>query len=493
MATIAERRPIARRSSSRWSELTWPESHRAIWIGFGAVHAWLVVVGVFLIPRKGFSDLVLYRSWVGLGLHGGAWPVFDGPSVYPVGALVPMIIPAVITTTSTVLYALGWCAMVTALDAVAVQALVRRGGARGAWWWLAFLVLLGPVAMGRIDAIVAPLVIVALLAAAHRPRLAAALITAGAWIKVAPGVLLLPLVMVVRRPVRSVVLPAALVCAGIVGTVAAGGGLRYIASFLSAQDGRGLQVEAVTASPWVLAALVRNDVAIVLNHKLATWEIVGPGTATIARAFDLLLPMAVAGVAWLIWRARARTREVLVWGPLALCTLLIVMNKVGSPQYIGWLAPPVVVALATRMPGPDSAPSGSAPLPRIARTVLAIAALTQVVFPLMYRPLLNGNAVIAVVLVARNVGLVVVLVLACVQLARSRPSRTARVPGACAVHGSSTPRNHRQPERQSERVLTTARRQLADAGHAAQRALPTVAIAPTAISRVAALGREPTI
>ena len=430
---VAERRPMIRRPSSRWFESAFPASGRAIWIGFAAVHAWLVLVGVVIIPHNAFADLELYRSWVGLGLDGGAWPVFGGPFVYPVGALVPMIIPAVITTTSTALYALGWCAMVTALDAVAVRALLRRGGARGAWWWLAFLFLLGPVAMGRIDAVVAPLVIVALLAAAQRPRVAAALITVGAWIKVAPGVLILPLLMVVRRPVRAVVVPAGLVCAGVLGAVAAGGGLRYVASFLNAQDGRGLEVEAVVASPWVLAALVRHDVAIVLNAKLATWEIAGPGTATAAHALGIVLPMAVAGLAWLIWRARARPLDALVWGPLALCTLLIVANKVGSPQYIGWLAPPVAVALATRAARTGPAPKGPSPLTHIARAVLAIAALTQVVFPLGFWLLRHGNALIAVVLVARNVALVVVLVVACVQLARCGPSRTGRVPSASDV------------------------------------------------------------
>jgi len=437
--TIAERRPVARQASSRWPEPPWIASLRSLWIAFGAVHAWLVLVGVVLIPRKAFSDLVLYRSWVGLGLDRGAWPVFDGPSVYPVGALAPMIIPTVITTTSTVVYALGWCALITALDAIAVRALVRRGGARGAWWWLAFLLLLGPVAMGRIDAFVAPLVIVALLVAVRRPRVAAALITVGAWIKVAPGVLILPLVMIVRRPMRDVVVPAALVCAGIVGAVAAGGGFRYVASFLTAQDARGLQVEAVAASPWVLAAQVRNDIAVVLNVKLATWEIIGPGTATAARALDIVLPLAVTGLAWLIWRARARPLDVLTWGPLALATLLIVMNKVGSPQYIGWLAPPIAVALAlaTRMPEPGATPAGPTPacLTRVAVLVLAIAALTQVVFPLMYRSLLTGNALIAVVLVARNVGLVALLVLVCTQLARGGRTSTAPIPAASGVHG----------------------------------------------------------
>ena len=398
----------------------WVDSRRALWVAFVVTHGWLALVGVVLMPRKAFFDLELYRTWVGAGLHGGSWPVLDAPFVYPVGALVPMLVPAVVSTTSTVAYALGWCLLVTGLDAIAVRALARRGGARGAWWWLGFLFLLGPIAMGRLDAVVAPVVVVALLAAATRPRVAAAALTAAAWVKVAPGVLLIPLVLIVRRPVRDVVVPAALVCAGVIGAVAAGGGLRFVTSFLTAQDSRGLQVEAVVATPWALAALVRRDVWIVLNAELSTWEIVGPGTATAARALDIVLPLAVAGLALLIWRARHLSApDRLIWGSLAMLTLLIVVNKVGSPQYIGWLAPPIAVALGTGRTGTRSdADVPPRALPRLAGAVWGIAALTQVVFPFAYGRLLRSDVLITGVLAARNVALVALLAGAIVVLAR---------------------------------------------------------------------------
>ena len=69
--------------------------------------------------------------------------------------------------------------MVTVLDAIALGVLLRAprpdrhraAAARpaGAWWWLAFLLLLGPIAMGRLDAVVAPVVIVALAIALQPP------------------------------------------------------------------------------------------------------------------------------------------------------------------------------------------------------------------------------------------------------------------------------------------------------------------------------------
>ncbi|WP_407345405.1 glycosyltransferase 87 family protein [Pengzhenrongella phosphoraccumulans] len=412
--------PVARIAASR----------RALWVAFVLAHAWLAFIGTVWIPHRAFYDVDLYRYWTALGLENNVWPVFDGPWVYPVGALLPMLLPAAISTTSTLGYALAWSALVTAGDAVAVWALSRSRHAPGAWWWLAFLVLLGPVAMGRIDAILAPIVILALLVAMERPRVAAALLTVGAWIKVAPGVLILPLLLIVRRPVRDVVVPAALVCAGVVGAVAVGGGLGNVASFLSQQDARGLQVEAVVSTPWVVASLVRDDVVIGLNHELITWEIVGPGTSGAARLMDVLLPLAVAALAVLLWRARSRPLDVLVWGSLAFATLLIVVNKVGSPQYVGWLAPPVAVALALRSTWPDDAVGARsrAAVPRVAGAVLLIAALTQLIFPLAYNSLLSGGVLISGVLVVRNLLLLALLVAMGTLLATDGTRRGADVP-----------------------------------------------------------------
>lgn len=93
----------------------------ALWAAFAAVHAWLTWVGVVVVPAESFADVDLYRWWMHLGLEYGHWPVLDGPWVYPAGALLPMVLPALGTTWSTTGYALGWCALVAVLDAVATD------------------------------------------------------------------------------------------------------------------------------------------------------------------------------------------------------------------------------------------------------------------------------------------------------------------------------------------------------------------------------------
>ena len=74
--------------------------------------------------------------------------------MYPILAIVPMAASAVLGWT---FYASTWLTLVMAIDAAAFAVLLHRGRpdratAPAAWWWLAFLVAVGPVALGRIDA-----------------------------------------------------------------------------------------------------------------------------------------------------------------------------------------------------------------------------------------------------------------------------------------------------------------------------------------------------
>ncbi|GIG29595.1 hypothetical protein [Cellulomonas marina] len=422
-------------------------SRRALWAAFGLVHGWLLLLGVVLVPDRAFWDLSLYRYWVGTGLAGGAWPVLDDPWVYPAGALVPMLVAALGGTGDGPGYGLAWSLMVTALDALAVLALLRVGrrratGLRGAWWWVAFLALLGPVAMGRLDAVVAPLTVLALVGAARAPGAASALLTAGAWVKVTPGALLLPLVLTVRRPVRQVVLPALAACAVVVGAVAAGGGLPRVATFLSAQDGRGLQLEAVGATPWVLAGLVTDAVHRYMDQGLVTWQLEGGGAEAAAGALGVLMAVAVAAAAALLVRARRRSGDAfaharvrlafVLRGSMLLTLLLIVTNKVGSPQYVGWLAAPVAVALTVGLPRWG----------RTAAVLLGTAAATQVVFPWVYTSITQGAVAGTLVLAARNVALVWLTAETALELVAD--VHRARGPGALTA-GAAPPPRRRAP------------------------------------------------
>lgn len=417
-------------------------SRIALWTAFAGVHAWLTWLGVVVAPAAAFADLDLYRWWMHLGLDWSTWPVLDGPWVYPAGALAPMLLPALASTTSTTAYAVAWCLLVAALDAAATAALLRRApGTRtssaGAWWWLGYLVLLGPVAIGRLDGVVTPLMVLALLAGVRRPAVASVLVTVGAWIKAAPAALVLPLLFAARRPVRDVVMPAAATCLVVVGLVTAGGGLGHIASFAGAQGTRDLQVESVGATPWVLSRLWRGDVVVELDPELITWEVHGPGTVAAARVLDVLMVLAVAALlgALLFARLEGRAGEALLPGAFALVVVLVVTNKVGSPQFLAWLAAPVAVLLAR--PGASPRRWRRA----VAGTALVAAALTQAVFPWRYGPFISGEALALATMAARNLALVVLLGLAVAGLAEVVADDGRRAgPGEAAREPSEPPR-----------------------------------------------------
>ncbi len=415
------------------------------WAGLGAafvlVHTIFAFEAVGVIENLGYNDTDLYRWWMERGLDTGFWPLQDEAWVYPAGAIVPMLLVGLVTTTDFPSYALAWTGLITLLNGAAVWALIRRGAIQGAWWWLAFLAALGPVAAGRLDAVVAPMSILALLAALRHPYVAAAVLTFAAWIKVAPGAFFIALAASVRRPLRDVVLPGALATLGVVVSVWAWGGLSNILSFSDAQGGRGLQLESTAATGWVLASLFREDVNPVFNEPLITWEIVGPGTPNAVAALDFALPAAAALIGALTWWSRRAVPfgALLVHSSLALSLALIVTNKVGSPQFMGWLAAPVAVALAwrgldslvlrsaaergrtvparrLRMGPPDVAHGHpTRPLQTLAWTPVAVAlivaaALTQWVYPFGYWAILEGSVPETLALVVRNVILAVVFV-----------------------------------------------------------------------------------
>lgn len=389
---------------------------RALWLAFAAVHAWTAFVGIALLRAESYGDVELYRLWVLDGLRAGPWPVFDTPWVYPAGALAPIVAVAP-WAGSSIGYAIAWTALVTALGAGAVVVLLRTtpNGAVGVWWWLAATLALGPVALGRLDGLLTPVTLVALAVAAHRPRVAAALLATGAWIKVAPGVILLALAATTRRWARDVLAPAGVVSGVVLGAALLAGAGWRVTSFLGTQGTRDLQVEAVAATPFSLSRWWNPAITAEYDRPLNTYEIAGVDTTGLTRALDLALLLAVAAITWLAWRAARATpaepREVLLLGALALSLALIVFNKVGSPQYVSWLLPPVAVALGVT--------GWTGAWRSAAIAMLAVAALTQWLFPLDYQGFLWGLGPVLAVEAVRNVLLVVLLGWATVRLWRA--------------------------------------------------------------------------
>lgn len=401
---------------------TWP-GRVALWVVFLAVHVWLAFL-CWDAPLQPFNDVTqIYREWVEDGLRNHEWVGFQVAFVYPPLALLPMVLAGLLGT-SVPVYGWSWLVLVTLLDAVAVLVLTLRGdgatrrrGTVAAWWWLGFLVALGPVALGRLEAVTAPLAIIGVRLLLDRPAVASGLLAAAAWIKIWPGALLAAAVVALRGRRVAMILSALGVTAAVVAVDVVLGGGKELLSFLSGKEDRGLQVESLLAGPWlVAAALGVPGVEVIWNKGINTFEIGGPGTEVAGALSTPLLAVLGLGVLALGLFAALRRRrpplDVLVPLGVAMVAVFVVTNKVGSPQFSAWAAAPIVLAILAA--GDDEWGRHRAWRPAVYGLVLAF--LTQLVYPYWYNDVLAAWLPVVLVLELKNLVWVVLLVWGVIRL-----------------------------------------------------------------------------
>lgn len=382
-----------------------------LWVSFLAVH---IALSWLCLNAQGLplGDVTLvYKPWAGQALNEQFVVGIDTEWVYPLLAIVPMLAASVAGFEN---FGIAWLVMVTVLDLAAFAVLIRGGRRRraAAWWWIVALACLGPIALARVDSVTVPLAIVGTLIALRYPAVAGAALAVATWMKVWPAALIAGLVIVLRARVRVVLGGIAVTIAVVGGALALGSGWNVL-SFLTEQTGRGLQIEAPLSMVYLWqAALGVPGFFVYYDSTILTFQVTGTDVDV---AIALATPLLVAAVLSVVLigiraiRMGASRASVLPTLILALVASLIVFNKVGSPQFMVWLFVPVIIGLVIK--GSDFT------VP--AAIVLAMCALTQVVYPYLYSLLLNTWAPMVVVLTVRNIGIVVVLGWAVVKLWRA--------------------------------------------------------------------------
>lgn len=399
----------------------------AVWAAFVLVHLWLGLLNLYA-PGLPLGDVtIVYRSWIEHAYSTGVWVGIDTIWVYPVLALVPMLLASLFGPDQ---FGSTWLSMVMILNAVAFGFLTGWGRSRErtavAWWWLAFLLLLGPIALGRIDSVTVPVAIVGVLLLASRERVAAILLTVAMWVKVWPAALLAAVFIALRGRWR-ILLTVLLVSIGIMLVALLLGSGGNVLSFITQQAGRGLQVEAPVSTFWMWQALAgAPDAFVYYDRQILTYQVQGEGVELVGALMTPLLALVVLGIALLgirAVRAGASVGDLLPPLSLAFVTSFIAVNKVGSPQFIAWLAVPIVLGLATSAAGRG----GSFRVP--ATLALVIAGLTQLFYPYLYWALLHLNPLLLGALTLRNVLEFVLLGWAVLAVVRS-----PHAPGDDALH-----------------------------------------------------------
>ncbi|MHA7218512.1 glycosyltransferase 87 family protein [Arthrobacter sp. MDT1-48-3] len=403
-------------------------SARPVWLFFALVHAgFLARLLPFVLGGGVLSDIRFYREWAYQGLDDGVWQGIDTAWVYPVGALAPMVLATVL---GPYLYQLAWFLLFAALNAVGTAALVRRrtpSSFTAAYWWLTATALLGPVAVGRIDGLTAPLVITALLLVAARPFVASLVLSAATWMKVWPAAVVLAALVAVRKGRLRILGAGLALTAGIAAVVALTGDVRNLTGFLSAQGARGMQLEAPLSTPGVWQAITGTSGAYFFEDEVInTMEVRGALSGVVGDLMTPLMALTVLLVAVFLAVALHRgapADALLATGALALVSTLVVFNKVGSPQFMLWIAAVIAGGLVL-----DRASEWRYP----ALAMLATAGLTTLVYPVFYDALrYELDPAVAVLLTLRNLLVVSILVWSLVRLGRL--TARARIPAAAAT------------------------------------------------------------
>ncbi|KAB1644532.1 MULTISPECIES: glycosyltransferase 87 family protein [unclassified Pseudoclavibacter] len=400
-------------------------------VAFLVVHLWLALSGRHQYGAP-FGDVTsVYHLWSFDAVRNGTWYGITDPWVYPALALVTMLLPLTLWASTGLDYTFSWLIMVTLLNVVALgvftEGFRNERRMRAAWWWAVYLLLLGPVALGRVDTVALALVVIALSLLEHRPAFAGLLLAVGTWVKVWPAAVLAAAVSSFwgrgRRMLRALIAPGVALTGGLavvaaIASLVSGRGFADVANllgFVGGQASRNLQIEAVGATAGLWRAR-SGDGAVVYNHEIYTNELISASSPVIATTVTVLMGIMVLAIALLAWRLQrvgVDRLQVFAWASLALVTTFIVCNKVGSPQFEAWLVAPVLLLAAVRPP------RWWVPM---ALTSL-IGVLTQVIYPSWYGYLLNLSAWMLWVITVRNLLLVALLIWAVVEL---RPRGSVR-------------------------------------------------------------------
>lgn len=398
-----------------------------LFVAFVAVH---VVVGIlgYQQPNEPMGDVYLvYEPWSRCALFGGidvssctrsdawAWPGITEKWIYPQLAFLPMTFAWVFAW--AVGYTPAWAITVALFNLVAFVVLVGKGRSTGrvlaAWFWIAAILLIGPVGLYRIDGITVPFAILGSMWMLRRPFVASLLLSISVWMKVWPAAILATGLIVVRRRLALIWGAVAVSLATIIPVVALGGA-PYVFGFVGDQTSRGIQMEAPVGGLYMfLAAFYVPGSEVYYDSGVLTFQVTGPGAEPLIAAMTpimLLTMVAVAVVGVMKMRRGATFLSLFPPLSLALVTAFIALNKVGSPQYYVWLFAPVVLGLMIDRRRWYA----------FAGMTLVIAALTQWMYPLMYDGLMatHPNPFPVVVLEARNLLALVLLVWAIVRVLR---------------------------------------------------------------------------
>jgi hypothetical protein len=255
--------------------------------------------------------------------------------------------------------------------------------------------------------------------------------------------------------------------------VAAGAGGDLL-GFVGAQRARGLQLEAVPATAFVIIRMFGDGETARYEYGSLQFGDTAARAVAVACSLVEIAIVVLAVLRWWLARPRPATASgpgpatpsgpgpVAASGPgsaaapgladlagtagdrlLALLLVVLVTSRVLSPQYLVWVLAVASTLVALRATGPADGPLAADPAEAgrqadrraVLVLLLVAAAISQVIYPWRYNDLIQGRPATSLLLLARNV----LLLAACWRAVRVTEWRPAvRVPPDQAPAGDRT-------------------------------------------------------
>jgi hypothetical protein len=292
----------------------------------------------------------------------------------------------------------GWYVVEVFFQLAAISIFMKFGRAAErlplVFWYLVFMILLGPVSVSRLESFAVPIALIT-LGSLLDGKSGVVLSTINSWIKVWPAVFIASVITAGKDRLRQVIWAISISAGLVLAALALGGNLADIFSFVTDQSNRNTQVESTFALPSLWYGAISHTQPVVYNQVMLTLEVTGKYSHLGRLLSAPLLAISIAGAICVGWLAAKKTDnrlQLMSLLTLNLALALIAFNKVGSPQYIDWLIVPVLFAMASSLKHN-----------KIYLSLMSlVCALTNVIYPLIYGQILTEQPGGLTVLTLRN-------------------------------------------------------------------------------------------
>lgn len=338
------------------------------------------------------GDVELYQFW-SLGLIQRIFPINDSMWQYPPLAGFVFTIPQYIFGNSNI----GFIFTMIFFDFLILLTILKFGlslykskiavslnGFAGAWFWIIWPILMGPLLLTRFDLVPTWFAILGLIAIYEkRIKLAGFLITIGSLLKLWP---ILILSILDRKILSKIIFPIVILSVLVLIFI------EFISvgsfSFLENQTSRGLQVESVAAVIFVIFKLWGANVDYPFRYGSLEVE------AVFANEIALILNLSTLIFFLIIFTLNIKDKLNslnIFEKSLIVIIFAIGLSRVFSPQFwiwIGGISALVILFKDTK-------------LKRVILILSSSALLTQILYPALYVGLLNGDLIPSLIQILR--------------------------------------------------------------------------------------------